>query len=113
MDHLLRSEVLYQALHQSLKSFRVTRGTMLAVMAAAFCIFALAVERNRMKVLLDALTWLSIWLATAFACNQQLRTPMKPLSFQAHDIVAISPAQDAGWLYCGLVVVPDWACRRR
>jgi len=54
-------------------------GVVLAVMAAAFSIFALAIERNRMKVLLDAHTWLSILLATAFACNKLLLTSMKTL----------------------------------
>ena len=54
-------------------------GVVLAVMAAALSIFALAIERNRMKVLLDAHTWLSILLATAFACNKLLLTSMKTL----------------------------------
>jgi hypothetical protein len=71
--------VLHQALHQSLQSFAGHEGAVLAVMAAAFSIFALAVERNRMKVLLDAHTWLSILLATAFACNKLLLTSMKTL----------------------------------
>ena len=61
------------------RASRVMRGAVLAVMAAAFSIFALAVERNRMKVLLDAHTWLSILLATAFACNKLLLTSMKTL----------------------------------
>ena len=37
----------------------------------------------------------------------------RPLSFQAHDVIAIPPAQDAGWLCRGCAAVADWACHRR
>jgi hypothetical protein len=36
-----------------------------------------------------------------------------PHSIQNHGVIAIPPAQDAGWLCSGCVAVADGACHRR